>query len=75
MLISGEEGKGTTLGMTLLVGSVCSLVFAPLFGALSDISRHEAVRFGLVWFGLVVALLSAISLPFPLSPSLSVHLF
>lgn len=41
--IAGEEGKGTTLGMTLLFGSISSLVFSPLFGALSDISHHPMV--------------------------------
>lgn len=42
--IAGEEGKGTTLGITLLLGSVCGLFCSPAFGALSDTCKHQLGR-------------------------------
>ncbi len=35
-LIGGDEVKGQTLGVVLLIGAFVSMVVAPLFGALSD---------------------------------------
>jgi MFS family permease len=42
--IAGEEGKGATLGITLLLGSICSLFCSPAFGAFSDTCKHQMGR-------------------------------
>lgn len=42
-LIGGDEAKGQTLGVVLLLGAFASMVAAPLFGSLSD---HTLTRFG-----------------------------
>ena len=35
-IIGGDQVKGQTLGLVLLIGAFVSMVVAPLFGALSD---------------------------------------
>src|SRR5574341_1317638 len=36
LLIGGDEVKGGTLGLVLLIGAFVSMIVAPIFGALSD---------------------------------------
>jgi hypothetical protein len=41
--IAGDSSKGSSLGTTLLLGSVASLFCAPLFGSMSDRCTHHRV--------------------------------
>lgn len=41
LTIAGDEAKGSSLGETLLMGSLASLLFAPVFGFMSDRSTSR----------------------------------
>lgn len=70
--IAGDEAKGSSLGTTLLFGSLSSLVCAPMFGSLSDVSTHRMGRRRP--FMIVGAALATVSL-FILALSPSLHWF
>jgi len=67
--IMGHENKGQGMGKVLMIGSIGSLIFSPLFGTMSDRSRNVMGRrrpfivFG-TFFNTIGMLIMAFSPPF-----------